>query len=206
MSLTGLSPKIQVYPFYHQTNIAGALADCFLRESVVTKLIEAAKHLPDEHFFVVLDGYRPYEVQLELYRMIKRDIEARGEFRSEEEVAKEVAKYVAYPSPNIETPSPHMTGGAVDLTIGTASGWLDMGTDFDDFTVKAQTTWFEQLSEPDERELQIRDNRRLLYHAMTSAGFANYENEWWHYDYGNQRWAMETGQTAFYKGIGEQRS
>ena len=32
-------------------------------------------------------------------------------------------------------------------------------------------------------------NRRLLFHAMTGAGFTNYRGEWWHFDFGNQRWA-----------------
>lgn len=201
VSLSGLSPKIRVHPYYRHANIPGALADCLLREGAAAKLIEAAVLLPDGCRFVVLDGFRPYEVQLELYQMIKRDLESKGEFRSKQELAAQIAKYVAFPSPDIERPSPHMTGGAVDLTLADDNGWIDMGTDFDDFSDKARTAWYELPPSPNEKELLIRNNRRLLYHAMTSVGFANYENEWWHFDYGNQRWAMHTGHTAFYKGI-----
>ncbi|SDP29460.1 D-alanyl-D-alanine dipeptidase [Paenibacillus sp. yr247] len=200
VSLSNLSSKIKVHPFYHETNIPGALIDCYLREGATAKLIEAAALLPEDCFFVVLDGFRPYEVQLELYHMIKQDIQNRGEVHSEEELAKEIAKFVAYPSPDVETPSPHMTGGAVDLTVAKEDGWLDMGTDFDYFSDKALTAWYELNPMPTDQELNIRNNRRMLYHAMTSVGFANYENEWWHYDFGNQRWAMQTGQVAFYKG------
>lgn len=200
VSLSNLSPKIKVYPYYHHAKLLGALTDCYLREGVAAKLLEAAEHLPTGCFFVVLDGFRPYEVQLELYHGIKRDILARGDGLNEEELAKEIAKFVAYPSPNVDTPSPHMSGGAVDLTVANEEGWLDMGTEFDDFSDKAQTAWFEGIVNPTELERKIQDNRRLLYHAMLAAGFANYENEWWHYDFGNQRWAMHSGQTAIYKG------
>ncbi|MCG4287414.1 D-alanyl-D-alanine dipeptidase, partial [Lactobacillaceae bacterium KNUT 0156] len=37
--------------------------------------------------------------------------------------------------------------------------------------------------------ITYRENRRLLYHVMTQAGFTNYIEEWWHFDYGNQNWA-----------------
>ena len=32
---------------------------------------------------------------------------------------------------------------------------------------------------------------------MEDAGFTNYEEEWWHFDYGNQNWALEKGLLRF---------
>jgi D-alanyl-D-alanine dipeptidase len=34
-----------------------------------------------------------------------------------------------------------------------------------------------------------RANRDLLISAMTTAGFVNYETEWWHWSYGDRYWA-----------------
>jgi hypothetical protein len=33
------------------------------------------------------------------------------------------------------------------------------------------------------------------------AGFKNYEEEWWHFDYGNQRWSLYTNKPAIYGGV-----
>ncbi len=200
ISIAGLSPKIKIHSYYYETGISGALDKCYLREGTARKLIEAANLLPDGLFLIALDGFRPYEVQRELYEMIKQNIEKRTGYTGDRLVS-EVAKFVAYPSDNIDTPSPHMSGGAIDVTIGRDEGWLDMGTEFDDFTEKAETAWFERRPSITDEEQIIRDNRRLLYTIMTTVGFSNYENEWWHYDYGNQRWAMMTNQTAVYKGM-----
>ncbi|WNQ10099.1 M15 family metallopeptidase [Paenibacillus aurantius] len=200
LSLTGLSPRVEVHPFYREMGIPGALPDCWLREGAAARLLAAAAALPAGFRFVVLDGFRPYEVQLELYRRFREEIAASNRFATEEEVEKETARFVAYPTPDVETPPPHMTGGAVDLTVADEAGWLDMGTPFDDLTDRAASDSFELLPQPTMQEQRIRHNRRMLYHAMTSAGFAPYGNEWWHFDYGNQRWAMMTGGNAFYKG------
>ena len=32
-------------------------------------------------------------------------------------------------------------------------------------------------------------NRKILFDAMTAAGFTNYPAEWWHYSYGDRMWA-----------------
>ena len=41
-------------------------------------------------------------------------------------------------------------------------------------------------------------NRRLLFNAMVDQGFTNYSEEWWHFDYGNQFWALINGVHAIY--------
>ena len=51
-------------------------------------------------------------------------------------------------------------------------------------------------------ELRALGNRRLLYHVMVSAGFTNYPDEWWHFDYGNQNWALMSGRKAAVYGRG----
>ena len=198
ISLTGLSDRIKVFPFYYSVGIEGSINDCYVREGVAARLVLVAEKLPQGMFLLALDGYRPYEVQLSLYNTIRADFIAKG--LTGEELEREVNTFVAYPSNNLDAPEPHLSGGSIDLTIATEEGWLDMGTEFDEFVDRAETDWYEKIENPSKEDIIRRDNRRLLYNLMIEAGFANYEGEWWHYDYGNQRWAMMTGNTAIYKG------
>lgn len=199
VSLTDISPRIQTFPYYFHQKVPGALQDCYLRSGAAQRLVQAAEALPEGCHLVVLDGWRPSAVQRALYETIGEAFRKQG--MDESEVQQELDKFVAYPSDDVDTPSPHMTGGAVDLTIADRDGWLDMGTGFDEFTEKARTDWYEHAAVLTEAELKIRTNRRLLKQVMTNAGFDNYEEEWWHYDYGNQRWAMLNGGQAIYKGV-----
>lgn len=86
---------------------------------------------------------------------------------------------------------PHATGGTVDLTLIDPSGQdLQMGTTFDHFGPEAAPFYFENSK--DEAKA-FHDNRAILFDAMTGAGFALHDDEWWHFDYGNQVWAYKTG-------------
>jgi D-alanyl-D-alanine dipeptidase len=62
---------------------------------------------------------------------------------------------------------------------------IDMGTRFDHFGPEAAALYFEQDGDNE----TARDNRRILRVALTKADFRYDEDEWWHFDYGNQIWA-----------------
>lgn len=67
-----------------------------------------------------------------------------------------------------------------------------MGTHFDDMSTASHSYYFERLLHagriaPDDERLR---NRRLLHWAMQEQGFTNYSYECWHFDYGNQMYAM----------------
>ena len=77
--------------------------------------------------------------------------------------------------------SPHSRGVAIDLTlIDTTGAALDMGTGFDAFTPLSHhgTTGIARAAQR---------NRHILIGIMTSAGWDNYRNEWWHYQLFNPR-------------------
>ncbi len=112
-------------------------------------------------------------------------------------------QFVSLPSLKETCPSPHLTGGSVDLTIcdeGRNPIW--MGTTFDDFTELAHTRYFEDKLARGEHltaeETVALNNRRMLYWTMKATGFTNYSCEWWHYDYGNQFWGVVEGKPAIY--------
>jgi zinc D-Ala-D-Ala dipeptidase len=75
----------------------------------------------------------------------------------------------------IAAKSNHNLGSTVDLTlIRRASGReLDMGTSFDAFTPRANTT---------RARGRVLRNRLILKTAMEEQTFVNYFREWWHFD------------------------
>ena len=206
LSLKQYSPEIEVYPAYFHEGLTGATDDCLLRMSVAQRLKEAASLLPTGIRLVLLDGYRPIEVQQALYDRQKNCLLDQG-WTENEEMYAQLHRFVARPSIDPEKPPRHLTGGAVDLTLSGPDGWLDMGTPFDDFSDRAATRYFEQKAELNLEEQICRDHRRLLYHVMSQVGFTNYSDEWWHFDYGNQAWAVLTGnETAIYGGVIPEKS
>ena len=50
------------------------------------------------------------------------------------------------------------------------------------------------------RRAKRRRNMKVLYDAMTKAGFANYPLEWWHYSYGDRMWAAYSGKEECFYG------
>ena len=81
-----------------------------------------------------------------------------------------------------------------------------MGTEFDTFSSASLTRSLEERVENGEHlsqeEKTALRHRRLLYHTMIASGFTNGNcEEWWHYNNGDQMWAVVSSNTAFYGGI-----
>ena len=93
----------------------------FVREGVLDKLIIAQRLLPADHYFLFFDIYRPLEVQKALFEDQKDKIKKNHPDWDETRLEEETQRYVSLPSPDKEKgtthPSPHNTGGVVDLTI-----------------------------------------------------------------------------------------
>jgi len=49
------------------------LIECFARESVLKKLVEASKMLPEGFKIVIFDSWRPVKVQKELFDRYKKE-------------------------------------------------------------------------------------------------------------------------------------
>lgn len=183
------------HPEYYIQGLKGSLPVCYVRFRVFKKILEAAELLPKGYKFVVLDAWRPIEVQQSLFDEFKIIVRERHpEIKDEDKITEMATQFVALPSLDCKKPSPHNTGGAVDLTIADENGiWLDMGTYFDEMTDRTVTRYYEEKLESgdhlSEREIEISKNRRLLYHIMIKLGFTNFTDEWWHYDFGDQLWA-----------------
>lgn len=195
--LVPVAPKdgIVVRPIYAARGYAVAPAAVFLRTSVVQRLHQAAGSLSDELCLLVWDGWRPLDLQRQLYDEYRAQlVESSG--LTGDELDALVHRFVSEPSSEIAHPSPHLTGGAVDLTLCHADGIpLDMGGEFDELTERSSMSFYdERVGSSDEYAAR----RHLLHDAMVGAGFTNFASEWWHFDYGNQFWAHEKGEIAIY--------
>jgi D-alanyl-D-alanine dipeptidase len=137
----------------------------------------------------VYDAWRPLTLQQEIFERYRSELRRLAPQWSEETLLEQVQRYVALPSADRDRPSPHATGGAVDVGLLDEAGqYVAMGTAFDAFQVESATRYLEERLEQGvalgSSETTWLWNRRVLFHALQSVGFANYPDEWWHFQYG----------------------
>ena len=188
--------------------IDGAVPDLLARKSVGDRLvnINALLGLAELELYV-FDAWRPRAVQAYFHdSWMPAEIARRDPHLTGAALTSEVERYWAAPSGDENSPAPHATGAALDLTIRwIGSDQLWMGSIFDDATELAHRDRFEKggtsmLSFSDE---EARANRRLLHWAMTEEGFAGHPDEWWHFSWGDQLWAALSGAKGAHYGSAE---
>lgn len=125
-------------------------------DETARKLAAAHRRLAADGLrLVVLDAYRPPEVQWTIYQLFRSD------------------RYVSDPRRRW---SRHTYGRAVDVTLLDRSGRpVRMPSVFDDFSERASARY--RGSDP-----EVRAHLMRLQQAMTEAGFSLYEAEWWHFN------------------------
>ncbi len=180
---------------YHAQGIPETSPVVMVRTGVLARLRQVVDTLPADLSLLVFDGYRPLAVQQWLWDTYLAKLRADEPHLSDAEADAMLRRFVAVPVADPLRPPPHRTGGAVDVyLVGETGAHLLMGTAPDAVQPESVTRHFE-----DAPAAPFTANRRLLWHTMTNAGFANYPGEWWHYEFGNQRWANITGAaTAVY--------
>lgn len=190
-------------PYYERA--PGSIPELLLRRSVAQKLSRIDARLRAAGLRLhVFDAFRPRAVQAFFHdRWMPARLRAERPGISEDELRVEVERFWAAPTERADSPAPHETGGAVDLTIALARNGeaLPMGSLFDDMHAVAATDHFETGGEASYTAAEARLNRRLLYWLMDGEGFANNPNEWWHFSWGDQMWARLTGRPAAVYGL-----
>lgn len=180
----------------------GAKPEILLRRSVAAKLVEVNKALkPLGLEIFCFDGWRPQAVQVYghdvwctrwLMRTHPGMTQDEALIRADDYWSRGYESEEAVP---VETPPPHSTGAAVDLTLRhiESKELVSMGSLFDEPTPLSYPDALESTN-ADTAELQnARAYRRLLYWTMHKYGFTCYPYEWWHYSFGDQEWAARTG-------------
>ena len=196
----------------------------FVRQDVAEQLKKAQEVLPQGMYLVVFDSYRTIEVQQALFDKYFRELQEQHPDWDKDKLLTETQGYVSLPSTDPTKPSPHNTGGSVDLAIFqlpqgiddqvkkinqqisiAGDNWqevyklemkkialirnnaklLNFGTPFDWGGEEAAPNYFERQAtirrlKPEEED--AKENRRVLYHSMISAGFEPYPVEWWHFN------------------------
>lgn len=171
-----------VEPAYFNNGWVDATPDIWVRKGVYDRLVIAANALMPGYRLVLLDGWRPKTLQQFLFDKFHGEIAAANPQMSAAEIENETLHFVARASDDPTRPSPHITGGAIDLTLADETGQvLDMGSAFDE---TSDNSWTAATVPP---EAAMR--RKHLLDAMHHAGFTNLPSEWWHFDYGNWIWA-----------------
>ncbi len=134
-------------------------ARAFMQRPAAEAIVRVHRNLKKQNLgLVIFDGYRPWSVTKLFW----------------ETVAENQRKFVADP----KIGSKHNRGSAVDLSIFDlkTGNFLEMPTDFDNFTDKASPNYTGGNREQ-------RENRDLLRRFMEAEDFTVNKNEWWHFDY-----------------------
>lgn len=106
-------------PYILESNkLRGAFLSMFIRKKVAERVVEAEQLLPERHHLLVFDAYRSGLVQEALYRSYITELKVQMPDMTQGELNEETQKYVSIPSLDpFKRPSPHNTGGSIDLGI-----------------------------------------------------------------------------------------
>ena len=164
-----------------QADDTGAYAH--LRSGALRRLLRAQRLLPAGVRFLVVEGYRPPDLQRRYFEdysaTLRRSCQGAGPA-----LIRELAS--AYISP--PEVAPHVSGGAVDLTLCAADGTeLPLGTEVNATPEESEGACRTAAAGID---AEARAHRELMARALTAVGFVNYPTEWWHWSYGDRYWAL----------------
>ena len=191
-------------PYWHR--VEGATDRLWLRASVAEKLRAVNARAGEAGLELFLfDAWRPRAVQAYFHDVwMPRELQRRDPSLTGAALLQEVERYWSAPSDSDDSPAPHATGAAVDLTLKWKDGEaLWMGSLFDDVTALANRDRFEHMDSDNFSfsDQEARANRRLLHWLMTQEGFAGHPDEWWHFSWGDQMWAALTGAGTAHYGL-----
>jgi zinc D-Ala-D-Ala dipeptidase len=169
----------------------GRLADqggvyAHLRSGVVDQLVTAQTLLPAGTRLLIVEGLRSLTLQRRYFTAHVARLREAHPGRSESWYGERAARYISPPDV-----APHVTGGAVDLTLCARNGtelWL--GTEVNATDTESCHTASTDIS------AEAKEHRRILTEALTAVGLINYPTEWWHWSYGDRYWACVSGAPA----------
>lgn len=222
-----LVPREFSYPFYAKNMKLVKDDRLYLREKVLSMAFRARDIVRLSGFDLkIYDGWRSVSLQENLFWFYLREftVEKFGLFQTFQyaktpheikkvflsltpklqSILKEANRvYVSWPSVDPCSPSPHATGGSVDVWLYRDNEPADLGIPFDWMEDNAgafyHLKWFRSRYHGADKKISI--NRNLLIYAMTKSGFSCYGPEIWHYNYGNQMDSLVSGEVACYSYI-----
>ncbi|MBC8102890.1 MAG: hypothetical protein H7Z41_09915, partial [Cytophagales bacterium] len=156
----------------------------YLRRTVAAMLSRAQDNLPPDYRFTVSTALRTIEMQSEMYWRAYNRLKEEKPHLPTSALRRTTNKY--YAAPDVKAPPGHTTGGAVDVGL--------VGPDFSSLDMVAPTRgWEAAYTWSDKIGPEAKRHRLLLTTALLDAGFSNCRDEWWHWSYGDNAWAVRTG-------------
>jgi D-alanyl-D-alanine dipeptidase len=157
--------------------------DLALRKTAFQRLLAARDNLPESYRIVLKASVRPVQVQKNLFQKELENIHAQNPDMTKKQAYEYTLQFVT--DPEVNTP-PHSSGGTIDITLleDSSNQPIDMGSPIN---MAGDVSWTDCTDDLTDAQVE---NRQLLTQTMLEAGFANLPSEWWHYSYGDQRWAV----------------
>jgi len=152
-----------------------------VRPKVAKMLANAANLLPEGVNLQIDGGYRSPKVQEYLWQ---NRIKQLGEKKAKQLVG----------NPYIGTPG-HTTGGAVDVSL------LDLHNKEINLSAPFKKYYEEQELYSKKITKQAQELRLVLDDVMIKSGFAPCDNEYWHFSYGDIKWAKYYNKKRIYNQI-----
>jgi D-alanyl-D-alanine dipeptidase len=187
VTLTDISPQRLVLPSACRTKYPGNPDSPYpvARQNVCRSLMLALEALPAELGLVLIESYRDYNSQKQLFITECERLAGLTGYRgmAPDRIKELASHFVSDP----DLYSPHLTGGALDVALfdPATRDYLDTGSKFvNDAT--ALTNY------PNLSDIQ-KQNRLLLSQAMQAGGFVNYPFEWWHFSLDEKYYAFTKG-------------
>ncbi len=194
----GLSREFSVWPAYHKPRHSSRDPGVpRSRRGLRAVSCGSPPPLPGGVRLVVLDAWRPFAVQQYLYDSLSSALAAHYPRAGEAELERLTRQFVSPPSSSREAPSPHLTGGAVDVTpcaTPRAAGWTWAAPSTKPFrppTPPTSNAWRSPTRASDASAITVVCSITRCSTPVSS----NLPSEWWHYDFGDQLWAWHTGAT-----------
>jgi zinc D-Ala-D-Ala dipeptidase len=202
-------PGVQT-SLYLRKSIAETLGkiNTSLKDPVVTEFFGAEVEL------YIQDALRSVKLQALLHdELIPALLRKNHPEMTNSELEERMKDIIGVPSVDPKRPSPHATGGAVDVVLRfkqSTSGYVPgsrvpIGHVDGETSSRIAPDYFEQNEPQTEEDKLAQRNRRAYYAIMTGAAFGvdsglvNNPTEWWHWGRGDQLSAKVRGEeTAYY--------
>jgi zinc D-Ala-D-Ala dipeptidase len=162
-----------------------------VRAGVCDRLLRAQRLLPPDYRFLVIEGFRPVEVQSRCFERHASKVARRNPELGRTALHREVSVFVSPPEV-----APHCTGGAIDITLCHEDGAeRDLGTPVNVDPFDCANACYTAATTVSEAAIV---NRAVLGSALEVVGLVNYPTEWWHWSYGERYWAATRKTVAIY--------
>jgi zinc D-Ala-D-Ala dipeptidase len=203
--------------------VPGVTSNLYLRKSVaetLAKINTALQNPAVTEFFggevelYVEDALRSVSLQKQLHdELIPNLLRKNHPDMSDDKITERIKDIIALPSTDPKKPSPHATGGVLDLILRfrqPTPGYVDgaevpVGHIDGDTSTRINPDYFEQNEPQTDEDKLAQKNRRAYYAIMTGAAFGvdtglvNNPTEWWHWGSGDQLSEKIRGsQSAYY--------